>query len=69
MAVRLKPSSSRSEATTCASSMALRLRAGEFAASIEAFKAKPETPSTMTGISERPSFLQRAKRLKPSMIS
>jgi len=49
--------------------MGLTLRPGEFAASIDAFTAQPETGSTTTAISVCPSLLQRAKRLKPSMIS
>ena len=66
------PSSSESDLTTRASSMALRVRAGEFADSIRAFTPTENDPvigSTTTGATPRPPSLQPASRLNPSTTS
>jgi len=62
-------SSSRSDATTRASSIGLAVFPGEFAARSRAFRSIPDTSSTTTGISLRPSPFHRASRLKPSRTS
>lgn len=63
----LIPSSSRSEATTRASSMALAVRRGSLAARRRALASWGETSSTTTGTSARSAH--SARRLKPSRTS
>jgi hypothetical protein len=69
IAVGLSPSSSVSEATTRASSMGPAVLRAALAARSRAFMATPETGSTTTGTSFRPSLFQTVRRLKPSMTS
>ncbi len=62
-------SSSVSEATTRASSMGPEVFLAAFAESIRAFMATPDTGSSTTGTSFRPSHSQWLSRLKPSITS
>jgi len=69
---RDSPSSSESDFTTRASSMALKVRAGAFADSIRAFaptENDPVTDSTTTGTTGKPIIFQPASRLNPSTTS
>jgi hypothetical protein len=68
-AVGLRWSSSTSEATTRASSMALEVLLPALASRSRAFSAIPLAASTTTGISPWPSSAHRASRLNPSTTS
>lgn len=68
-AVGLRWSSSISEATTRASSMALEVLLAPLASRSRAFRAMPLAVSTTTGTSPWPSPAHRARRLNPSMTS
>jgi hypothetical protein len=69
MAAGVSLFSSTSEATTLASSMGPEVFLVALAERSRAFMAKPETGSTTTGTSFRPSLFQTIRRLKPSMTS
>jgi hypothetical protein len=69
MAAGVSLSSSASEATTRASSMGPEVLRAALAERILAFMAIPETGSTTTGTSFRPSHCQTTMRLNPSMTS
>jgi hypothetical protein len=66
----VSPSSSRSEATTRASSIGLAVFMGVFARRSRAFiEMLDSVSSTTTGTSSNPSACQRESRLNPSMTS
>ena len=70
IAFGVRPSSSASDETTCASSSAVRVRGGALAASKSRLCSMLSVEdSTTTGTSSHPSSCQRRRRLKPSTTS